>query len=61
MEKLTEMPVSRKLEIQGARKVMAVIGVFFCCNICMAVTGTTAQNISITSNKRVILADMIDP
>ena len=60
MEKLTEMPVSRKREIQATKKVMAVIGVFFCCNICMAITGTVTQNISITSNSRVILADITD-
>ena len=54
------MPVSRKQEIQATKKVMAVIGVFFCCNICMAITGTITQNISITSNSRVILADITD-
>ena len=54
------MPVSRKTEIQATKKVMAVIGVFFCCNICMAITGTITQNISITSNSRVILADITD-
>ena len=60
MEKLTEMPVNRKMEIQATKKVLAVIGVFFCCNICMAITGTVTQNISITSNSRVILADITD-
>ena len=60
MENLTGMPVLRKKEIQATKKVMAVIGVFFCCNICMAITGTVTQNISITSNLRVILADITD-
>ena len=60
MEKLTEMPVNRRREIQATKKVMAVVGVFFCCNICQAITGTITQNISITSNSRVILADITD-
>ena len=32
MEKLTEIPVSRKTEMRATKKILAVIGVFFLCN-----------------------------
>ena len=60
MENLTGMPVLRKKKIQATTKVKPVIGVFSCCNICIAITGTVTQNISITSNSRAILADITD-
>ena len=32
MEELTETAVSRRMEIKETKKIMAIIGVFFCCN-----------------------------
>ena len=61
MEKLTEMPVNRKMEIQATKKVLAVTGFFFCCNICQICSnGAVAANTSITTNSRVILMDITD-
>ena len=58
MEKLTEVPVSRKTEIQATKKILAVIGVFIFTNFFNNVFGIIATTASIDSYSRNILNDI---
>ena len=57
MEELTEMPISRKNEIQATKKIMAIIGVFFCVHVCIAIAGILA---SVSFSSKIILAALVD-
>ena len=58
MEKLTEVPVSRKTEIQATKKVLAVIGVFIFTNLFNNIFGIIATTASIDIYSRNILNDI---
>ena len=58
MEKLTEMPVSRKTEMQATKKILAVIGVFFFCNFFTGVFGIITNSALMDYHSRIILADV---
>ena len=59
MEKLTEMPVSRKTEFQATKKIMAIIGVFFCVHVCIAIAGAGIFA-SVSFSSKNILAALVD-
>ena len=58
MEKLTEMPVSRKTEMRATKKILAVIGVFFLCNSFIGIFGIIAGTALIDSHSKIILTDI---
>ena len=58
MEKLTEMPVSRKIEMQATKKILAIIGVFFFVNLFIGIAGHIGKYCSFSS--RIILVNISD-
>ena len=58
MEKLTEIPVSRKTEMRATKKILAVIGVFFLCNSFIGIFGIIAKTALSNSHSRIILTDV---
>ena len=59
MEELTNMPVSRKNEIQETKKIMAIIGVFFCVHVCIAGAGAGIFA-SVSFSSKIIQAALVD-
>ena len=59
MEELTKMPVSRKNEIQATKKIMAIIGVFFCVNVSIFIAGAGIFA-GVSFSAKLILAALVD-